>query len=274
MKFKMSFMTGCMLRQKKFSLNFFLKLFLITGIILISACAASPHLPDLPEEFIQRRATLPDGVSQWHMILGHAFDHEPNSTIYPLYWEQGVTSRLTLIWIPLPLEARYLIYSDDVQWIVADATLLGPVKAREKDFVWRPGMNSTWRRRLSDFLALEEKISYQAEIKRSAKNNFGRTIGLENGLLFQLHPKFSIKPSLTAMNEEGETKAWYLGSIPDSAHGDAALLNSRWRFPLGLNMSVTLSRQFELALEMQYLRLGYEPGFRSLPIFLSLIHSW
>lgn len=256
----------------------FSKLFSSCGIILlsglISACSSSPQLADLPEETIYRRATLPEGVSQWHLILGHAFDHEPNSTIYPLYWEQGLTSRLTLIWIPLPLEARYLVHSDSKQWLVVDASFLGNVKSREKNFVWRPGVSTTWRRLLSDSIAIEEKFFYLAEVKRAEKNKFGRSIGLENGVLFQLHPKFAVKPSLTLMNESGETQARYLGAIPDSSRGDESHLKPRWRFPVGLAAHLVLSRQFELALEVQYLRLGYGPGYQGLPVFLSLIHSW
>lgn len=268
MKFKMDFDLELMKPR------LFLKLVFMSGIVFISACASSPHLADLHEESIHRRTTLPEGVTQWHMIWGHAFDHEPNSTIYPLYWEQGLTSRLTLIWMPLPLEARYLAYSDETQWLIVDAALLGNVKAREKDFIWRPGINTTWRRRLSDSIAIEEKISLLAEVKRAEKNNFGRTVGLESGVLFQLHRKFAVKPSLLVINEEGETQSRYLGAIPHSSRGDVSHLYSRWRYPLHLNVVFNISRQFELALEVQYLKLGYEPGFRGLPVFLSLIHSW
>ncbi len=247
---------------------------LVSLEFFISACTSSPQLKDLPQQAILRRATLPEGVSQWHLIFGHAFDYEPNSTIYPLYWEQGFSSRLTLVWIPIPFEARYLVAFDESQWVSLGLALLGSVKSREKGFNWRPALTVTARKRFSDSFAIEETLFIHSEIKRSLKNSFGRTIGLDTAFIFQITSAIALKPVVTVMQEVGENQARYLGAVPRDALGEASQAASRIRFPLGLNAYWSLSRQFEIVVEMQYFSLGYEAGYRGLPVYLSLVHSW
>lgn len=222
---------------------------------------------------MDRLPTLPEGVSAWRPVIGHAFDVEPNSTAYPLVWESGLTDRLTLVWTPVPFEARYLLAQDDRQWLAASAAFLGSVKTREKNFDWRPSARLSARRRLEGALAIEGDLEAQFEIRRTGLGT-GRTLGLRAGLCLEPPDgRLAFIPSIWAINESGETRVRYLGALPPSGQG-AAAAGSRWRFPLALEVSYRLGRQWEAGLEAAYYRIAYDPGYVGLPVYLSVAHYW
>lgn len=201
-----------------------------------------------------------------------ALDSEPNAFFYPLYWEQGLSERLTFVWSPLPLQARYLIHADESQWMTAELSFFGSIYSRDKDFNWRPSLQANWRLGLGSDVALDAEILFQADIKRSPVA-FARTLGVRAGAFLQIARSLWLKPSAWVFHEEGATFMRYLGAVPPSVRGSEAGIG-RWRFPFELDLGVSVHRQWEILLNVQLYALGYEAGYYGIPAYLSVVHYW
>jgi len=244
--------------------------------VAVVSCASSPSLTNLKEESITRRPTLPEGVSVWRPILARSIDRDPGTFAYPFQWEQGYTGRFTLVWMPLPLQAKYMFHAGEGQSAWVEAAFLGSLYARDRNFDWRPSGLVGWKRVMNGFYALDAAIFYNAEISRSAKNNFSRSIGARIGAQTQPFHSFSAGLSLLFVNEQGRTLARYLGAVPSSnlVNMSAGAGGRRWRFPVTLDAAWMFHRQWELQASASLLRLGYDSGFTSVPVYLTVAHYW
>jgi hypothetical protein len=212
-------------------------------------------------------------VSAWKPIVGFAPSKESSSLIVPLQWENGYNESLTLIWMPLPLQIRYLLFSNDYQWISTEVALFGLNYSRSQDYNWRPSASLGWKRKISDALGYETKLFYQGEVKRGDDEPYSRTISLQIGGFIQITSWLGINPSISIWNESGAVRSQYLGEIPMSLKGEEAK-NTHWRFPLNLSLVARFSASSEIQAEIRYYRFGFESTYTEIPIFLTFVHYW
>ncbi len=246
---------------------------LLVFMILLASCASTSSLNEFQDQAIERTRTLPKDVSAWRFIYAQSLDRERNNYVYPLYWEHGITERLTLVWMPLPFEFHYLLQKDERQSFTLGASLLGSAYARDKDFVWRPSLQVGWKRRLADRLAFEGELFGQSEVKRSTKNTLAWDFALRGGLQYQPFRRLAIGASLLVLEEYGETLARYLGEVPPGNRGEESQ-SWRLRYPVEIDLTLTLHRQWEIQGNLQIFRFGYPAGYTGLPLYLSLVHYW
>jgi hypothetical protein len=243
-------------------------------IVQSIGCASSPKAKKYAETSLaDRSATLPGDTAAWKPVFGFAVAKESSSLIVPLQWETGYTESLTLIWMPLPLQLRYLLFSDSEQWITTEVALFGSNYSRSRDYNWRPSVSIGWKKNLGGGFGYEAKFLFQGEMKRSQDEPFSRTLSLQTGGFLQVTPWLGLNPSVFIWNEYGEVRTQYLGEVPTTLSGPEAL-KTHWRFPLNLGIVARLASNFELQAEVRYYRLGYEADYTEVPIFLTLIHYW
>jgi hypothetical protein len=175
--------------------------------------------------------------------------------------------------MPLPLQFKLLLFSDEGKWFSMEAALFGSNYSRSRDYNWRPSISVGWKQHISNGFGYETKFLFQGEVKRSENEPFSRTLSLQAGAFVQLTPWLGLNPSVYIWNETGEVRTQYLGDIPLSLYGMEAS-NTHWRFPLSMGIVARFDSQSELQAEVRYYRLGYEPGYTEFPIFLTLVHYW
>lgn len=240
--------------------------------IFISGCASSPAAKEYVRKPLPERSpTLPLNTGAWKPIFGFAPAKDSSSVVSPLQWENGYAERLTVVWIPLPLQIRYLWISDDHSWLTSEFALFGTNYSRSRDYNWRPSLSFDWKKSLSSSMSYALGFLFQAEVKRGANESWARTLALTLGWQFQALSWLAIEPGLSVWNEVGEVRTFYLGEVPSSLSGPEAQ-NTHWRFPLSLALTARFSAVSELRVEARYYRLGYEESYTEVPIFLTLAY--
>ena len=170
--------------------------------------------------------------------------------------------------MPLPLQLRALLWKEDTLWITGEFAILGPVQSRLKDFHWWPSLSFALQKSMSPDWAWGNKLFFQPEFKRGAatrKSSF--TLELETSALYQATDALNFGLSLSLLVESGDLRARYIGRYPDP-------VSTSTRFPIGVRAGYTLSRSWEIEFEALVYRLGYPVSFTSVPIFLSVAHTW
>lgn len=250
-----------------------IKRFAIAGVLaFISACASSPELSKL-ETPLYRSEILPKGVASYYLIAGIGLnsDSDSDAYVFPIYWEHGVSERLTLVWMPLPLGIRYLLSAEARRWTWIEGDLLGYVYAQQRVFLWRPSASVTHKWLFSDKWGAHLGLFLKTEVDRGPFS-LSPTLGARFGAETQPFDWLFVSASLLPMVEKGETRASYLGGAPASSLGHDS--PSRFRLPLEFRLSVQKSMRWKAEARLTVYRIGYESGYLGLPLFLSVSHFW
>jgi hypothetical protein len=142
------------------------------------------------------------------------------------------------------------------------------VQSRLKDFHWWPSLSFAAQKTMSSDWAWGGKLHLQPEFKRGAstrKSSF--SFELETSALYQATDALYLGLSLSLLVEAGDLRARYIGRVPEP-------VSTATRFPIGLRAGYALSRSWELEFEAEIFRLGYPSSFISVPLFLSVAHTW
>jgi hypothetical protein len=236
--------------------------------LIFSGCASTLDYAGFQERSIDRSPTVEATRAEWKPFFAYSVDSEAQSELYPFRWEHGFSERITLVWMPLPLEIRALILREEDFWLVGEFALLGPVQSRLKDFHWWPSLSFALQKKFNANWAWGVKLFFQPEFKRGAstrKNSSSYEI--EFSVLQQASELISIGFCFSALWEQGDIRARYIGRVPDPT-------NQSIRFPLGARLSYALSRSWELELKAKIYQIGYSSDFSSLPLFLTIAHTW
>lgn len=236
-------------------------------------CATSSRFSEFPPNQIARKPVLPDGVAAWGPIAARGFDADPGGFVYPLHWEQGVSEKVTLIWMPLPLQVRYQIFDSESQWLATEFALLGTTYSRDRNYNWRPSLQLDHRYRLGPHFALDSQLLFQFDIRRTSDNPVNFILGLKLLPKVQLTSNWMIGAGFSVWRETGETPGPYLGAMPSDVNGPTAL-GSRWRLPLEFETRWQFRPQWEIHLKSQIFTVGYPPGYFGWPMYLTLWHYW
>lgn len=247
---------------------------LIFSLFPLLSCTSTPKLADYPSRQIDRPAVLPEGVSSWSPFFARSLDPDRHSYLYPFRWEQGYTERLSLVWMPLPFQARYRLQQDDQGWWVLEGAFLGPVESRDRNFDWRPRLEIQGFRRFHESLAWTASVFGQFEVKRVAEPKLAKTWGLGSGVHVQLTDRLALKTQAWIWNETGFAWAHYLGEIPQGNQGPADVRQARWRYPLEAQVAWSFGPRWEASGRVIWYRLGYESGDWSAPLYLTVTHRW
>jgi hypothetical protein len=241
----------------------------------LAGCASGPAFQEYPETEIERSPVLPEGVSAWKPFLARSQDSDGHAFFYPAVWEQGYGGgSFSLTWMPLPFAFKALLAGDGRdEWVAAEVSVLGALFTRDREFDWRPAVELMARKRVAPDWALEAGLLGQFEVRRVRQENYGLTAGLRAGAHWQASRAFWVRPSLWLWLERGETRASYLGRVPDSYKG-GAVLPPRLRMPIQLELGVSVHRQWDVSLRMAFFSVGYDAGYFSAPGYLSVTHFW
>lgn len=231
------------------------------------SCATYPDTSPELLPTIDRTPTLPKELSIWKPFVSASLDSERQFEVYPFRWEQGLTDRLTLVWMPLPLQFRYLIHQGNQFWIATDFALLGQVQSRLKDFDWWPSFSISSQLKLSQVMAAQFEIFVQPEFKRGRDHNSSQSSELKSGVLLQVNDRIALNTTLSALYESGEVRARYPGEVPMDQ-------GKKIRYPISVKAFYSFNRNWELELDYKIYSVGYEKSFISTPIFFVLTHRW
>jgi hypothetical protein len=259
--------------KKVKKLKMSIRILALTVILFSIACAPSPQLLKQDRFSLQRNEILPEGVSSYHFISGTPLTGESSFFLFPLYWRQGVSKKVNLVWMPFPFEISYLLHHDnESQWTWIDFDFLGYVYARQDVFIWRPTLSLHWKQSLTSDLGIKIMALAQTEVNRDPFR-LAPTLGPSFGLEWQALNVLLIRSALMVFYEQGETKARYLGTLPPSVVGPQAE-QGRWRMPLQLSMIFQTSQRWQIRTELNIFRFGYDPGYTGLPLFVSFVYFW
>ncbi|MBL7715671.1 MAG: hypothetical protein JNL01_09405 [Bdellovibrionales bacterium] len=219
--------------------------------------------------------TLPEGVTTWQFINGFSLKNPTNFFVYPLLWEKGITDDFSVTFMPLPLEARYRVFrSRDgaAEWEIL-GSFLGQIVSRNKNFDWRPTFRSRSRYRLTPKFGLESELLALLEVTRDPIGNPGSTFGYKVQGNYQFSPHFMLGVGIWVARENGTTRAQYVGAIPLQNEGIASE-SMRVRFPIQINGQWSIAPQWDLKMESQVFRLGYDADYKHANLFVSVLHYW
>lgn len=236
--------------------------------LILSGCASTPDYAGFEQRAIDRSPTVSENHSQWKPFLAYSIDSASQAEFYPFRWEHGFSDRVTLVWMPLPLQLRALLWRGESAWVTTEFAVLGPVQSRLKDFHWWPSLSFAFQKSITSDLAWGGKLYFQPEFKRGASTRkSSSTLELETSALYQASDAFYAGFSLSLLVENGDLRARYLGRVPEP-------VTTATRFPIGVRAGYAFSRAWELELEAEIYRLGYPSSFSSIPVFLSVAHTW
>jgi hypothetical protein len=120
---------------------------------------------------------------------------------------------------------------------------------RPSVFDWSPFIETTFRHKLTEVIALEGRVLSQAEIRRTGPSP-NLVEGLSGGVLFQLGSSFWVMPVLATWLEINEPRSLY---VVEPGTGGAS---SRLRFPILFNLGARFG-SFAISGEIQLFSLGY-----------------
>lgn len=248
----------------KIGICFILYIYLLTG------CASSPSLSQIPRQVIDRKPVLPEGVSTWKPLMGLGWGEENRSFIYPFLWEQGYSPYFTLIWMPLPLQFRALLYEKEgLYWLTLEAAFLGSLESRDRDFDWRPEVQLLNQYRIHPQIALRSEALFQSEIRRGSENIFSYTTGMTIGTLWQTTSFLSVNLEVGFLYEQGLTRARYIGYYNTDETNPP-----RVRYPVFFDFRAVFTSQWEVSLKGEIDYFGYSGVERGGSAYFSVAYSW
>lgn len=208
-----------------------------------------------PQAVVERPLTLPENLGQWK--VWSFYSNRQNWSWFPLGFEQGVTDAFTLVWLPIPIEARVRIFSDpDLRHQLAvTANLLGAVTSQTANFNWSPFVALDYRLRpLEQFRrwVIDFRLLAMLELRREAQP-VATTVALD--ILPRLQPWdwfwIALGPALWI--EAGAPRSFYWGSAPNDGQG--------MRVPLVGQVGLSLSNRVDFENRVTWLTLGFPQGF-------------
>jgi hypothetical protein len=224
----------------------------------------------LPANLWERHWVLqPEDRSAYRFILMRPLESSGELSFFPVYFEQGYTENLTVIWAPIPLHFRYRFLTREKWSFYTELAFLGLATAREKDFNWRPFLSVQaqfqWFPRLQLGLELHDTI----DIKRGGQTSIGNMLSMR--LKSRAIPAsfLSIEGWTDLVLESGQVRARYPGALPP----DVDDRTSRFRVLFGLSATLLPVPFFELRADLDLYAFGYTGGYWSLPfVFTSSIY--
>lgn len=223
---------------------------LAVGVLLASGLTvmgcASPDLSRIPETYVDRSPLMPAGVSSWRLLS--TYGGGP-LTVFPLYWDQGLSENVTLVWFPLPFEAKVRVVKTDTLDAALSLNILGATYFRADTFDWAPWLKALGRLRVSRNFVVDADVGLTVELRRTDPA-VNPTLG------FGFHPVWQWGHLATALDlglllEWNAPRGFYLGTIP-AATGTPSL-----RGPLGVSLYWMALKQWELEGRYTLLGLGY-----------------
>lgn len=173
------------------------------------------------------------------------------------------------------MEAHYLLHQSEQSWWTLGAAFLGSTYTRSKDYNWRPSLELHSRHKIFGEAhknwALNFSFLPSLEIKRASQNNLAHVLEWRAGIIHQVTSWLAITPMASLVLEKGETLSRYSGAW-SSQHRGVEANSMRTVFPLELMIEAQAHRQWALQLNIRHFSLGYVAGYRSTPVFLSLLH--
>lgn len=224
----------------------------------------------LPGNLWERHWVLqPVERSAYRFILIRPLESSGELSIFPVYFEQGYTEDLTVIWSPIPLHFRYRFLTREKWSFFTEFAFLGLATAREKDFNWRPFLSLQaqfhWFPRVHLGFELHDTI----DIKRGGQTSLG------NMLSFRLKSRVTPASFLSfdgwadLVLESGQVRARYPGGLPPDVDDPS----NRYRVLFGLSATLLPVPFFELRGDLDLYALGYSGGYWSLPfVFTSSVY--
>lgn len=245
------------------------------GIALLTGCAAGPELQRYPRTQIDRPHTLPKGVAAWGIVAPFFFVKDDSGSRsmppipVPLFWKTSLSDTVTLNWLLIPMLVSVQLDYDEQHLLGLDAGIQGLGYASgDTGFTFTPMASLVYRRKLSRGLALEGSIGANVTFFTG-----GRSTAWEGGVAvgprFQLTELFSARPFLGAW-------VTYASFEPLVAPASATTPPKRtvFRAPVGLNLSWSVARQWDLLLDYAFHAVGEINGLRAHVGSLSAVHYW
>ncbi len=238
------------------------------------SCATSPNFSKRAIRVIDRDFTLPAGVTSWKTLLGFAIDPEPSPFFYPAQWEQGLSDVFTLVWMPLPLEARLRLIKTEEFTLSLGAAFLGQIQSRNRNFDWRPTMQVLGRWKTGRDWALELEALSVVEVTRDPFGNPGWLGLVRVSPWWQALDRLGVSAGIGAQVESGAIRSRYVGGLPGGSVGAESEQGLRRHLPLFFAMEAVPWDSWALRAEGWSYGLAEETRFLSASCFLSVIHTW
>lgn len=233
----------------------------IAWIVSHSVCIAqerSAALPQWPAASVERPLTLLEDLGQWR--VWSFFSNRQNWSWFPLAFEQGVSDAFTLVWLPIPIEARVRLYADldRRHQLALTVNLLGAVTSQTANFNWSPFLALDYRLRPLESLhrlIVDFRWTAMMELRREVRP-LAATFVLEALPRFQPWDWlwFAAGPSLWW--ELGAPRSFYWGASPQ----DQGAL----RVPLSMSLGLSLWNRLDFDNRVSWLTLGFPEGFSQL----------
>lgn len=203
--------------------------------LFFAGCASLPG-PGPREE--DRPYLVSADTAAWRTTLSWGSAPESSVAAFPWEWEQRI-GNWSLVWKPIPFEARFMAHLEPQRMIGLRFNILGEPYYRSGDFNWSPFVEVEWRERLTLDRGLRTVLLLNPEIRRSG-DPFNLTAELRSGPSFQLGAWLWLHPHMAIRPEVGSPIARYLGTPPPQTAGAPGSLNWRWRFPIGAEARIRL----------------------------------
>lgn len=250
--------------------------------LVFPACSSGPQLKDYPRRDIDRPFTLPEGVATWSTLGYYAvekydFDGTPeedHSTIpaIPLVWRTSLSEKWNLIWAPIPVAVLYQIRSDES----ATTGLILDYGLKISSNGYSAGsLRATYshRQKLSSHFALElaPRLAPWFPLGREAKWDLQSSVSF--GPFFQVNDVFSLRAGSTVFVRR-DPQTVISGSFFRSDFDIHTEYHWRAVLPLYAGFNWSLSRQWDLAGNVEYHKIGEHSGYSNLQVGYELRHYW
>jgi hypothetical protein len=258
------------------------KILSLTLLLSLFGCAAGPELADYPRREIDRPFNLPKGVATWSTVGAYEIEEYRLSSgsnivdrtwvaAIPLLWRQNLSERWNLIWAPIPIAVAYQIRSDEA----ATTGLIFHYGLRISEYGYsRAAIGAVYshRQRLTNDFALELTPSFTPWFPLGEKAKWDFEGAAAFGPLWQATELFSVRAGINPkLRREDDVNVTIFGS------GEVDIqTNSHWRvvLPVYAGFNWSMARQWDLAGDISYYRIGERDGQSTVLATYELRHYW
>lgn len=234
---------------------------LIWGLASHTASRAQGRASGLvqwPAASVERPLTLPEGLGQWK--AWSFYSNQQNWSWFPLGFEQGISDAFTLVWLPIPVEARVRLFSDAERQhqLALTVNILGAVTSQTTNFNWSPFVALDYRLRPgveSRPWIVDFRLMAMLELRREAQPVAG-TFALEIQPRIQPWSWIWIAAGPSFWLEAAAPRSFYWGSTPNDGQS--------LRVPLSASLGFSVFNRFDFENRLVWLRFGFPQGFSQL----------
>ena len=183
--------------------------------LVAAACTTGPEVYEYPETVSERSASLPAGLTRWHILVPVGVLDVRSDQPWvvppipvPIVWEHGLTDRLSLTGIPIPLGASFQLIDSQQHRLAAQAGV-SEIVFGGSDLVVVPSIRGNYQYSPAQWLGINAGagVGLPVSVPEFAISPIEYELVLEATLSLQFGPKVHLSISNPIVDYPSETRS-------------------------------------------------------------------